>query len=208
MPAATPRGRTLLGLVGLSPAVIPETLYALSLESPPTRISRLVLVTTHRALPTLERDLLGRLGGLVRLLERFPKIHPRLDPARTRLEILKGADGLPLPDIVTPEDSTAVGFVRTVSLYVPNSGRDRKTGYGFRLNPTIVHRAVTVLRRLRVGIGHLVTILSPWRSLSPGVKCRERPGENAVRNRSPSGGDRRLETGQPSHRRPSYGTCR
>lgn len=106
-PAAYPR-RLLLALVGLTPQVVTETLYALVVRSsPPFLPTGLHLVTTAEGVERIRLQLLDPgIGALTAFAADYaPELGGVLaDPAIT---ILEGPGGAPLPDIATAEDGMA-----------------------------------------------------------------------------------------------------
>jgi CRISPR-associated protein (TIGR02584 family) len=99
-----------LCLVGLSPAVVTETLWALAVRRRPRVIdAELHIVTTRAGLAGVASTLLGAAGALARLRAtyRLPAVAFRCPPAH--LHVLADARGDPLDDILTTRDSEAVG---------------------------------------------------------------------------------------------------
>jgi CRISPR-associated protein (TIGR02584 family) len=88
-----------LCLAGMSPAVVTEFLYALSIPSHPRIIpQRVYVLTTEDAYPTLASALLGPQGAVARLRSEY-----RLPPATLAfgpddLILLRGRHGEPLAD--------------------------------------------------------------------------------------------------------------
>ena len=109
----------LIGVVGLSPQVITETLYCYwCLASPPIPITEVFALTTLRGKQALEDTLLGDNGKLKSLRNDYnlPPIH--LDLANVYL--LKGASGQPLEDISSVIDNESLAdqffaFVRKLA---------------------------------------------------------------------------------------------
>lgn len=89
-----------LALAGLAPAVVTETLWAISAEG--QRASGITIVTTQAAAPRVRERLIegGAASGVARALR------PHLPPA-VSLMVLTDARGRPIDDIRTPEDHAA-----------------------------------------------------------------------------------------------------
>lgn len=106
-PAAYPR-RILLAVTGLSPQVVTETLYALAIPcaSPfvPTEIH---LLTTQEGARRARAALLHPDGGQFHaLLADYPQMgNPVFDDAH--IHVIATPDGMPLPDIRTPDENAA-----------------------------------------------------------------------------------------------------
>lgn len=110
-PAKRP-SRLLLAVVGLTPQVVTETLYALIVaRKPPFRPNRLHLITTSEGAERIRLLLLdpeeGWLGRFVR--DYAPDLAPELAPPfrGVTLDVLRGPDGEMLADISTAEEGIA-----------------------------------------------------------------------------------------------------
>lgn len=110
-----------LCLVGLSPAVVPETLYALARLRPRVVPDELHIVTTRPGAERVMATLLGPRGALaaLRAAYRVPSGSWRCSPEH--IHVLVDARNEPLEDIITTVDSRAVGdqlaaLVRRVGL--------------------------------------------------------------------------------------------
>jgi CRISPR-associated protein (TIGR02584 family) len=97
-------------LVGLSPAVVTETLYALAVARRPRILPyQLHLVTTRTGLTTVAGTLLGGGGALDRLRQEYRLPIGAFQCPSGNVHVLANARGDPLDDIVTSRDSEAVG---------------------------------------------------------------------------------------------------
>ena len=97
----------LIGVVGLSPQIVTETLYYYwCLASPPVPITEVFALTTLHGKQALEKTLLGDNGKLKSLCDDYnlPPIHFNL----ASIHLLKGADGQPLKDISTVIDNESL----------------------------------------------------------------------------------------------------
>lgn len=103
--------RILLAVTGLSPQILTETLYALGVAPGagqgtfiPTEIH---LVTTAQGAEIARTSLLHPDGGAFHaLLADYPQLgRPAFDASR--IHVIRGADGLPLADIRTPDENAA-----------------------------------------------------------------------------------------------------
>lgn len=116
----SPPKHLLIGVVGLSPQVITETLYYYwCLASPSVPITEVFALTTLHGKRALEETLLGNNGKLRSLCNDYslPSIH--FDPSS--IHLLKGADGQPLEDISSVVDNEALAdqlfaFVRKLGV--------------------------------------------------------------------------------------------
>lgn len=141
--------RILLAVTGLSPQILTETLYALAAIDPPGFIpTEIHLLTTARGRDLARAALLHPNGGqYFALLADYPQIGcPAFDDSH--IHVIHTADGMPLPDIRTPDENAAAadaitalvaGFTRDekAALHVSIAG-GRKTmgfylGYAFSL---------------------------------------------------------------------------
>ncbi len=107
--------RALLAVVGLTPQVVTETLWALATRADePFRPTELVVVTTaegcERLLLTLLDEDRGQLRALAAEIGR-PDLAAILTPER--IHVARDGQGAPLPDIRTPEDHVAVADLLT-----------------------------------------------------------------------------------------------
>ncbi len=112
----------LVVVVGLTPQVITEALYALTqVRKPPVTLSEIAVITTRPGRDLIEATLLKPRVGRFHTFCRDYGIPPgsiRFD-ARSLL-VVPGPDGRPLEDIRTAEESTAladfiVGFIRDLT---------------------------------------------------------------------------------------------
>lgn len=119
-PETFPR-RVLLCVVGLTPQVVTESLWALAVrERPPFAPAELVIVTTVEGAERVElmlRDGRRRLDALAR---DYPGLGLEGLSERTTVHQVRGADGVPLADIASLEANTAladllVEVVRTLT---------------------------------------------------------------------------------------------
>lgn len=147
-PSSYPR-RILLAVTGLSPQIVTETLYALTLAPEhafvPTEVH---LLTTATGKDLARTALLHPDGGQFHaLLADYPRLgRPAFD--ESRIHVIHTVDGTPLPDIRTPTENAAAADAITtlmaeltrdsdVALHVSIAG-GRKTmgfylGYAFSL---------------------------------------------------------------------------
>ncbi len=97
--------RILLAVVGLSPQVVTETLYALAVQRRPQWIpTEIHLITTSKGEERTRLSLLSKVpGGFHRLLADYQLPAIRFDS--DTIHVLKDARGAPLNDIRTPEDN-------------------------------------------------------------------------------------------------------
>jgi CRISPR-associated protein (TIGR02584 family) len=110
MAEARRRTPVMIGLAGLTPAVVTETLYALAARQRHRVIPREVhLITTHSAYPAVTGALLGPAGALARLREQYRLPHTSLLCTNAHVHVLTDDRGRPLDDIRTAEDSRAAG---------------------------------------------------------------------------------------------------
>lgn len=102
-PCAFPR-RLLLAVVGLTPQVVTETLYALVMRQPPFLPTDLHLITTAEGTERIQLQLLDAQSGALHAFaaDYAPGLANAL--ARPRIDVLAGADGAALEDIETAED--------------------------------------------------------------------------------------------------------
>ncbi len=115
--STTPHRRILLAVVGLSPQVVTETLYALAITQatapPPTEVH---VVSTLEGAQRVRTSLLHPDGGQFHaLLADYPALgRPLFD--ESRIHLIAGADGVPLADIRSPTDNTAAADTITAVL--------------------------------------------------------------------------------------------
>jgi CRISPR-associated protein (TIGR02584 family) len=114
VPMPDPRGQrkraVAICLVGLSPAVVTETLYALAVTERPRVVpAELHIITTRTGLAAVASRLLGAGGALHRLRQEYRLPRGAFRCPAENLHVLADARGDPLDDIVTGEDSQAVG---------------------------------------------------------------------------------------------------
>ena len=107
--------RILLATSGLAPQVLTETLYALAVETVPAFVPNEIHVVTtdegrHRLMLTLLDPSTARLR---RFAEEFslPDVDGALTPER--IHVFEDADGLPLADIASEDDSAAAADLTT-----------------------------------------------------------------------------------------------
>lgn len=99
-----------LCLVGLSPAVVTETLYALAVRRRPRVVPADVhIVTTREGAARVTATLLGPRGALTALRQEYRLPLEALRCPPDHVHVLVDARGEPLDDIVTSRDSEAVG---------------------------------------------------------------------------------------------------
>ncbi|MEK0085281.1 CRISPR-associated ring nuclease Csm6 [Benzoatithermus flavus] len=98
--------RVLLVVTGLSPQVVTETAFALAVQQqPPFVPTEIHLVTTAEGAERARLTLLGEEGALGALADEWdvPGLRSALD--ESRIHVVTGVDGQPLPDILIPEDN-------------------------------------------------------------------------------------------------------
>ncbi|MCX7627456.1 MAG: CRISPR-associated ring nuclease Csm6 [Methylophilaceae bacterium] len=106
-PQSYPR-RILLAVTGLSPQVVTETLYALTVaQTPPFSPTEIHLLTTAEGARMARTALLHPDGGQFHaLLADWPQVGtPHFD--ESCIHVITGPDGMPLSDIRTPEQNAA-----------------------------------------------------------------------------------------------------
>lgn len=107
------RGRrraTAICLVGLSPAVVTETLFGLAVGSRPRIVpDQLHIVTTRTGLAAVSDHMLGPRGALAGLRAEHGLPAGAFRCPIANVHVLADARGDPLDDIVTTRDSEAVG---------------------------------------------------------------------------------------------------
>lgn len=97
-------------LVGLSPAVVTETLYALALVRRPRVIpGRVIIVTTQEAYPAVVSSLLGKQGAIRRLISEYDLPPKSFQCGPDDVILFRSRSGRPLDDIRSDEDSRAAG---------------------------------------------------------------------------------------------------
>ncbi len=96
--------RVLLTLAGHSPAIITETLYALSQQQPPYLPTEIHVITTASGKQKLQESLLGEAGALARLCVAYQFSMPQLPDSHIHVITHNGHE---LPDIQTETDNTA-----------------------------------------------------------------------------------------------------
>ncbi len=96
--------RILLTLMGHSPAIITETLYALSQQTPPYLPTEIHVITTLSGKEKLQSSLLGQDGALWRLCADYALPPPLIPDEHIHVITHNGRE---LPDIQTEEDNTA-----------------------------------------------------------------------------------------------------
>lgn len=115
-PASCPR-RILLCVVGLTPQVVTETLWALAVQAdPPFVPNELVIVTTSQGAERIELMLTDGRRILDQLARDWPGRGLEGLAGRTRLVQVQAEDGSPLADIASREANTALAdlLVETV----------------------------------------------------------------------------------------------
>jgi CRISPR-associated protein (TIGR02584 family) len=106
-PADFPR-RILLAVTGLSPQIVTETLYALAASATPGFVpTEIHLLTTATGRDLARTALLHPDGGQFHaLLADYPQAgRPAFD--ESRIHVIQATDGVPLPDIRTPDENAA-----------------------------------------------------------------------------------------------------
>lgn len=93
----------LVAVLGMSPAVVTETIYALAQSEERTFVHKVELIGTVPAADLYQRKLAGRRGALVRLARMYS-----LPVPQTRFHLLRNAEGTSaLEDLRTTADSMA-----------------------------------------------------------------------------------------------------
>lgn len=99
--------RILLLVTGLSPQIVTETLYALSVGSEPSFVpTEIHLLTTSEGAHRARLALLSETPGWFARLRRDYGLGP-IDFDATRIQVIRDATGAPLEDIRRPEDNRA-----------------------------------------------------------------------------------------------------
>lgn len=98
-----------IGVVGLSPQVVSETLYCLAMQRPSPPAFRTVrLLTTGRGKELVDHVLLGAgTGALFRMQADYPAAARSLGNASIEVEVLRDSSGRCMPDIFTSAQSVA-----------------------------------------------------------------------------------------------------
>lgn len=104
-------GHILLCVIGLTPQVVTETLYALAKEEPQSALpDRIKVITTTEGKRRLILTLFTEGGGygyLDQLCADYGIERGALHFDESCIEVVYGTDGKPLSDIVTEEDNAA-----------------------------------------------------------------------------------------------------
>lgn len=97
----------LLGVVGLSPPVVSETLYRLCvIDRPAVELQHIRLLTTSEAEPTVRRVLLDPESGAIAALRReYASADRALRRTTVRVDVLRDSSGRRLRDIITSQES-------------------------------------------------------------------------------------------------------
>lgn len=178
---------TLLAVTGLSPAIVTETVWALSRERARVLPGRVVFITTQVGEAKIREQLftpLAALGGVTawqalreavkagpeELIAEPPRVIGRADRKKGTLE--------PLADIVTPADNDlAAGFileqVRSI-VENPDTRLVASIAGGRKTMGALLHAAVTLLGRETDRITH-VLVSAPYETL-PGFFFTGQPG--------------------------------
>lgn len=96
-------------VVGLSPAVVTETLYALARRRPRVVPEEVHIITTQAGLSRAAESLLGRRGALARLREEYGLPRGTLRCRPENIHLLRDSHGDPLDDILSSRDSEVAG---------------------------------------------------------------------------------------------------
>jgi len=121
----------LIAVMGTTPAVLTETIWALAHENPPTFPARIYVITTRRGRQSLD-ELLFAIGNWDRLRQRictkFPPAQGRLDfgPAQDCIRLLPYPKGeRDLDDILNKPHSAAAGdcIMRVVREFTDDSNK-------------------------------------------------------------------------------------
>ncbi|BAU58754.1 CRISPR-associated protein NE0113 [Halorhodospira halochloris] len=107
---ATEGKNTLLCIAGLTPQVVTETLYAITIESQGALPDRLEIITTTEGRRRLLLTLLSKDGGhgyLDRFYQDYGLDRANLAFDESCVHVIHGLDGEPLADIVTEQDNCA-----------------------------------------------------------------------------------------------------
>ncbi len=138
-PETYPR-RILVAATGLSPQVVTETVYALTVAmEPPFIPTEIVLITTRTGAEYARLDLLSGDPGWFHRLRRDYNL-PEIAFDASRIHIIENAAGEPIDDIRTPEDNErAADFILNVvrelsadpeaALHVSIAGGRKTMGY-------------------------------------------------------------------------------
>lgn len=122
---ATPVRRVLLCVLGTSPAVITETLYALCKEDPPFIPDELHVITTLQGKRKVLEELVQPTSGQFHKLMQDHLVGHRIRFDEETVHVIQNEHG-PLSDIVTEEDNRAAGdsiyrLMRLLKLERPTS---------------------------------------------------------------------------------------
>ena len=116
-PATYPR-RVLLSVMGMSPAILTETLWALKQQDPPFIPTEIKVITTQHAQEQIQTHLLGKSdkhkGGFLRYCADFD-IDASIFTTQD-IQLIKNKQGKPLDDIVSPGDNQDVANIITATL--------------------------------------------------------------------------------------------
>lgn len=182
--AASPREVVFLCLVGSTPAVLTESVWALAVRNPLLVPDRIIAVTTTSGRKHLVRQLFdeGHWGGMLEALRRkYPKIRGKLNfgPIPECLRCITNVERTrELDDVRTREDNLAVAeflmeLVRGITenadtrLIVSLAGGRKTTG-------ALLHSVMTLLGRQDDLLTH-VLVSEPWMTL-PGFVYPGCPG--------------------------------
>ncbi len=98
----------LLSLCGLSPAVVSETVWALARETPPTRIDKVVVLTTAQGRAAIERELFdGGAWQRLRSALQADSREMRFGRSGDFLRVIPEDGGCEMTDVATSDDSLA-----------------------------------------------------------------------------------------------------
>jgi CRISPR-associated protein (TIGR02584 family) len=104
--ARTPPSQNLAFVAGASPQIITETACVLARQG--VRLRSVFVVTTETGRKVIERDLFGPRGKWDRLVAEYPGLRScRFSPRS--ITVLRAADGSPLADVRSADDSIAAG---------------------------------------------------------------------------------------------------
>lgn len=183
---ATPRETILLGLVGLSPAVLTETIWALAEGNPADLPDRVVVFTTSTGRQKIRETLLDGdrweefRRALARRLKRPVESMPVLGDADHAIQVFADRAGTRnLDDIRTPADHEALAefLMERLRAFTENESTRLVVSLagGRKTMGALLHSAMTLLGRDRDRITH-VLVDEPWERL-PGFLYPGCPGE-------------------------------
>jgi len=162
--------RILLCITGMTPQIVTETLYALAHQEERFIPTEIHLITTSDGEKRINDTLLRKpQGELAAMSKDYPELG-NLEEC-TKVHVIRGADGAPLPDIRTVEDNeTAANFiVKEVAKYTghENAALHVSIAGGRKTMGFLLGYAVSVFARPQDRLSHV--LVSPPEFESPGL---------------------------------------